>query len=275
MDLVQAARCIRADTIRCIASAGAGHYGGSLSLAEVLSVLYFKHMRVDPAHPALEGRDRLFLSKGHAGPALYAALANRGYFSRSALLTLNQPGTNLPSHCDRKRTPGVDMTAGSLAQGFSCAVGAALGSRLRGDGAYIYAIIGDGESQEGQIWEAAMYAAQQKLNHLIAFLDYNGAQLDGAVGAINSLEPVAEKWEAFGWQCIDVPDGHDTAAIDAAVERAKESTDRPVMIVLHTRKAKGIAKMEGKSEGSHHFALSAEEVARALREIGGGNGVDA
>ena len=158
MDLKQAARAIRLDTIRCIGSLGAGHYGGSLSLSEVLSALYFKHMRIDPAQPKREGRDRLFLSKGHAGPALYAALANRGYFPRSKLLTLNQPGTDLPSHCDMKRTPGVDMTAGSLAQGFSCAVGAALGSRLRNDGAWIYTIIGDGESQEGQIWEGDAFA---------------------------------------------------------------------------------------------------------------------
>lgn len=275
MDLKQAARDIRLDTIRCIGSLGAGHYGGSLSIAEVLSVLYFKHMRIDPAQPKLEGRDRLFLSKGHAGPALYAALANRGYFPKAKLLTLNQPGTDLPSHCDMRRTPGVDMTAGSLAQGFSCAVGAALGSRLRQDGAWIYAIIGDGESQEGQIWEAAMFAASRKLDHLIAFLDYNGAQLDGAVNDINTLEPVCAKWEAFGWNCIDVADGHDVDAIDRAVCQAKSSAGRPTMIVLHTVKAKGIAKMEGKAQGSHYFALTPEEVEQALKENGGTDHVDA
>lgn len=275
MDLKQAARAIRLDTIRCIGSLGAGHYGGSLSLSEVLSALYFKHMRIDPAQPKREGRDRLFLSKGHAGPALYAALANRGYFPRSKLLTLNQPGTDLPSHCDMKRTPGVDMTAGSLAQGFSCAVGAALGSRLRNDGAWIYTIIGDGESQEGQIWEAAMFAGNRKLDHLVAFLDNNGAQLDGATDTINSLEPICAKWEAFGWRCIDVPDGHDVDAIDRAICEAKRSVGRPTMIVLHTIKAKGIAKMEGKAEGSHYFSLTSEEVEQALRQIGGADNVDA
>lgn len=266
MDLVQTARCIRADTIRCIASAGAGHYGGSLSLAEVLSVLYFKHMRVDPAHPALEGRDRLFLSKGHAGPALYAALANRGYFSRSALLTLNQPGTNLPSHCDRKRTPGVDMTAGSLAQGFSCAVGAALGSRLRGDGAYIYAIIGDGESQEGQIWEAAMTAAQYKLDNLITFVDVNRAQCDGWVDDIVSMNHMKERWEAFGFFAQEI-DGHDVEAIYDAIEKAKATKGVPSVILLNTVKGKGIPTFEKLGCKNHHIPITKELEAQALAEL--------
>ncbi|MBQ2597175.1 MAG: transketolase, partial [Oscillospiraceae bacterium] len=162
---------IRCDTLRAIGHLGVGHIGGCLSVIELLTVLYFEAMNIDPAQPKMPGRDRFICSKGHAGPAVYAALANRGFFPKEMLLTLNQGGTDLPSHCDMNRTPGIDMTTGSLGQGFSCAVGAALGSKLEGDGAVIYTLIGDGESQEGQIWEAAMFAAAKHLDHLIAFTD--------------------------------------------------------------------------------------------------------
>ena len=184
-NLKDAARDIRCDTLRCIGHLGVGHIGGCLSVAELLAVLYFEAMKIDPAQPKMPGRDRFICSKGHAGPAVYSALANRGYFDRSELLTLNQGGTNLPSHCDMNRTVGVDMTTGSLGQGFSCAVGVALGSKLEKDGATIYALIGDGESQEGQIWEAAMFAAAKKLDNLIAFTDYNKLQIDDTVAKVN------------------------------------------------------------------------------------------
>lgn len=172
--IAQKAKMIRRLTIDSIGKLGVGHVGGCLSIADLLAVLYYGgYMRVDPKNPKMEGRDRLVISKGHAGPALYATLADRGFFPVEELDTLNRPNTHLPSHCDMLRTPGVDMTAGSLGQGFSCAVGIAIGSKIRGDGARIYVIIGDGESQEGQIWEAAMLAGHKKLDNLIAFTDYN------------------------------------------------------------------------------------------------------
>ena len=170
-ELENVARNIRANIVECIASLGVGHIGGCLSIADVLAVLYGKQMRYDPKDPKKEGRDRLVCSKGHAGPAVYSALAEFGFFPKEELYTLNRGGTKLPSHCDMNKTPGVDMTAGSLGQGLSCALGAAIGSKLKGDGATIYAIIGDGESQEGQIWEAAMFAGSNKLDNLIVFTD--------------------------------------------------------------------------------------------------------
>jgi len=265
MNLKEIAKQIRLDTVSCIGHLGVGHVGGSLSMPEVLSVLYFKHMNIDPKNPKKEGRDRLIVSKGHAGPAVYAALANRGYFDKSELLTLNQSGTHLPSHCDMHLTTGIDMTTGSLGQGFSCAVGAALGAKLKDDGATIYTIIGDGESQEGMIWEAAMFAAHQKLSNLIAFTDYNKFQLDGSTAEINSIEPLDKKWEAFGWQVYTV-DGHDVDAIDGAITDAKKS-DKPVMIILNTVKGKGVGFIEAKGAGCHNMPLSAEETALALEEI--------
>ena len=181
---------VRENVITSIGTFGVGHIGGSLSIVDVLVVLYEKHMRVDPANPNMEGRDRLIVSKGHAGPAVYSMLAEKGFFDKSWLLTLNQSHTNLPSHCDMHKTPGVDMTTGSLGQGFSCAVGAAKASLIRKDSAFIYTIIGDGESQEGQIWEAAMFAAQQKLHNVIAFTDYNNMQIDGDVDEICDIAPL-------------------------------------------------------------------------------------
>lgn len=266
MDLKERAKQLRMDTMRCIGSIGTGHIGGCLSIIEVLTLLYFKHMNVDPNNPQKPDRDRLVLSKGHAGPALYAALANKGYFDREVLLTLNRGGTTLPSHCDMNKTPGVDMTAGSLGQGFSCAIGLAKASRLVGDGATIYAIIGDGESQEGQIWEAAMWGAQQRLDNLIAFTDYNKMQIDGTTAEINDLEPLDAKWAAFGWD-VQVVDGHDLDAIDQAIVKAKDKAGKPHMIILNTIKGKGVAIAEGKGVGSHSFTVTPEEVETALDEI--------
>ena len=193
-DLKQIARDIRCNIVECIGSIGVGHIGGCLSIADLLAVLYFEEMNIDPQNPKMPGRDRLICSKGHAGPAIYSALSLRGYFEKDVLFTLNKNGTMLPSHCDMNKTPGVDMTAGSLGQGFSCACGAALGSKMAKDGAVIYTIIGDGESQEGQIWEAAMFAPAKKLDNIIAFTDYNKMQIDGTVEEICDIAPLADKW---------------------------------------------------------------------------------
>ena len=229
------AKEIRALTIECIASIGQGHIGGSLSIVDALTVLYYKHMNIDPSNPKKEGRDRLVVSKGHAGPGVYATLAHKGYFLKEELSTLNKIGTNLPSHCDMNKTPGVDMTAGSLGQGLSCACGMALGSRLAKDGAYIYCIIGDGESQEGQIWEASMFAAHEKLDNLIVMLDYNKLQLCGYTDDVMSIHDPAKKWESFGFFVQSI-DGNDIDAVDKAITLAKQNKGRPSMIVLNTIK---------------------------------------
>jgi transketolase len=266
--LKELAISIRKNIVECIASIGVGHIGGCLSIADVLAVLYGKYMNVDPKNPKMEGRDRLVCSKGHAGPAVYSVLAEKGFFPKSELLTLNQGGTSLPSHCDMNKTPGIDMTAGSLGQGFSCAVGIALGSRIKKDGATIYAIIGDGESQEGQIWEAAMFAGNQKLENLIAFTDYNKLQLDGTIEEINDVAPLADKWKAFKWEVMSI-DGHDVDAIDKAIEKAKTIKGKPKMIILNTVKGKGVSFVEAALVGCHSMSISAEQKETALREIGG------
>lgn len=270
-ELIKIAKIIREDTVRCIGSIGVGHIGGCLSIVEILTSLYFKHMKIDSANPKMEGRDRLVVSKGHAGPAVYAALANKGYFCKDELLTLNHSKTNLPSHCDMNKTVGIDMTTGSLGQGFSCAVGIAYGSKIfdggKWDGAYVYAIIGDGESQEGQIWEAAMFAAHNKLNNLIAFTDYNKMQIDGTVDEINCITCLAKRWEAFNWNVIEI-DGHDFDDIDKAIAKAKKS-DKPTMIIADTVKGKGVSFVEEKGFANHNMPFSEEDVIKAVKEIRG------
>ena len=263
------AREIRCDTIAEIAHLGVGHIGGCLSVVELLTVLYFDAMRIDPKHPQKKGRDRFICSKGHAGPAVYAALANRGFFDKSVLLTLNQCGTNLPSHCDMNRTPGIDMTTGSLGQGFSCAVGAALGAKLAKDGATVYTLIGDGESQEGQIWEAAMFAAAKHLDHLIAFTDYNGLQIDGPVAEVNDIAPLAAKWEAFGWDVIEVPDGNDIDQVSSAVKQAQAGqwNGKPKMVILHTKKGCGMKWAEELGPANHNTPVPAEIAEAAIRAL--------
>lgn len=261
-------REIRYSLMDMIGHLGVGHVGGSLSIVEALVTVYYKHMRIDPQNPKKEGRDRFVLSKGHAGPALYAVLADLGYFPKEMLYTLNQPGTNLPSHADMNRTPGVDMTTGSLGQGLSCAVGIAAASKLKQDGARVYVVLGDGESQEGQVWEAAMYAAQRKMDNLIAFTDFNGLQIDGSIAEVNGLDPLDKKWEAFGWN-VAVVDGHDIDAIDKAIESAKVSQGKPNMIILKTTKGKGVSFIEAAGTGNHNMPLSPEQRAQALKELGG------
>jgi len=261
------ANAIRVNILNCIGSIGVGHIGGCLSVADVLAVLYFKHMNIDPKNPKWEGRDKFVMSKGHAGPALYSALAEAGYFDKSLLLTLNQNGTQLPSHCDMNKTAGVDFTAGSLGQGFSVAVGMAIGAKIKGESSYVYAILGDGESQEGQIWEAGMLAAQQRLNNLIAFTDNNLMQIDGMTDEIVSLKPLAKKWEAFGFNVYEV-DGHDVNAIDNAILGAKACKDKPSMIILNTTKGKGVSFVEAAKAGSHSMSFNREQIEIALKELG-------
>jgi transketolase len=260
------AREIRKDTIHCIASIGVGHIGGSMSIVDALAVLYFDQMNIDPRQPLRADRDRFVLSKGHGGPALYATLARKGYFPREDLLTLNRSNTNLPSHADKNKTVGIDMTTGSLGQGFSAAVGMATAVKLDRSPFYIYAMIGDGESQEGQIWEAAMFAGNKKLDHLIAFTDLNKMQIDGEVKAVNDLDPIADKWKAFKWY-VDVVDGHDVMAIRDAIIKAKTINDKPKMIILDTIKGKGADFAEGQV-GSHNMPVTADMANQAIERLG-------
>lgn len=270
-DIKEICRDIRCDTVTSIGHLGVGHIGGCLSVVELLAVLYFQEMNIDPRDPKKAGRDRFICSKGHAGPAVYATLANRGYFDKELLLTLNEGGTSLPSHCDMNRTPGIDMTTGSLGQGFSCAVGAALGAKLEGDGATVYVLIGDGESQEGQIWEAAMFASAKGLDDLIAFTDCNGLQIDDAVEKVNGVEPLADKWAAFGWHVIEVADGNDPFAVRDAIERAKtyRGSGKPTMVLLRTRKGCGVSFVEAMGPLNHNAAFSEDDARRAVAEIRG------
>jgi transketolase len=270
-DLKKISLDIRCDVLKSIGHLGVGHIGGCLSVVELLSVLYFEAMNIDPANPKKPGRDRFICSKGHAGPAVYAALANRGYFDRKELLTLNEGGTNLPSHCDMNRTVGIDMTTGSLGQGFSCAVGAALGSKLEEDGALIYTLIGDGESQEGQIWEAAMFAAAKNLDNLIAFTDYNKLQIDDLVAKVNDVAPLAEKWAAFGWNVIEVEDGNDVDQVSEAVRHAKlgVGSGKPTMVILNTLKGCGVPWIVDLGPGNHNCPITEEQADAAIAALRG------
>jgi transketolase len=258
---------IRKLTIEEIGTLGSGHIGGAMSIADVLAILYFHRMRVDPDNPRWEDRDQLVVSKGHAGPAVYSALALKGFFPTDWLKTLNQGGTRLPSHCDRNLTPGVDMTAGSLGQGFSAALGIALGLRMDHKPCRVYAIIGDGESDEGQIWEAALFGASQKLSNLIAFTDYNKQQLDGYTKDIIDLGDLASKWAAFGWFTQEA-DGHDIEALDNAIEKALAQNDKPSMIVMNTVKGKGCSFAEG-VEKNHSMAFNLEKAREAIAILEG------
>jgi transketolase len=231
----------------------------------VLTSLYYRHMHIDPSNPKKRDRDQLVLSKGHAGPALYSVLADKGYFPKDWLYTLNQGGTKLPSHADMVRTPGIDMSAGSLGQGLSAGIGKALGNRLDGIDAYTYVIIGDGESNEGQVWEAAMSASQFGLNKLIAFTDYNKMQIDGYTSDIMNLDDLNSKWVGFGWNVLRV-DGHSFPAIDRAIRKAKEEQCRPTMIILDTIKGKGAYFAEG-DLGNHNMKFDYDTAKEAIARL--------
>ena len=258
---------IRCLTINEIASFGSGHIGGAMSISDLLALLYFDVMNVDPKNPGKEDRDRLVVSKGHAGPAVYASLALKGYFPKEMLSTLNQGGTSLPSHCDMLKTPGVDFTAGSLGQGFSAAAGIACGNRVKGVDAWTFSIIGDGESQEGQIWEAAEFAGAQKLDRVIAFEDLNGQQLDGYTKDIipEEAEAVASRWTSFGWD-TEIVDGHDVEALKNAIERAKEIKGKPHMIVMKTKKSYGYIPGEG-IKANHSMPIKKEDAEKAISAL--------
>lgn len=264
------ARVIRRHIITMVGAAGSGHPGGSLSAADIVTALYYEVMRIDPRRPDWPERDRFVLSKGHAAPVLYAALAERGYFPVEELTTLRKLGSPLQGHPDMRKVPGVEMSTGSLGQGLSAANGMALAGKLDGRDYRVFVMLGDGEIQEGQIWEAAMAAAHYKLDNVIAFLDYNGLQIDGPVEEIMSPAPVADKWRAFGWEVQEI-DGHDMAAILDAVARVREVKGRPSMIVARTVKGRGCSFMENQV-GWHGSAPKPEQVEQALKELEGAPG---
>jgi transketolase len=254
---------IRLATLEVLGSLGFGHVGGSMSVTELLTALYFGDiMRYDPNNPRWDGRDWLIMSKGHAGPTLYTILAMLGFFPMSELGTLNQGGTHLPSHCDRNLTTGVDMTTGSLGLGMSVSIGVALGHRLEERKNRVYLILGDGECQEGQVWEAALYAAQKGLNNLIAFVDYNHQQLDGYTKDINDLGDLRGKFERFGWHALEI-DGHNFPQIFDAVWKAWEEKRRPSVIVMNTLKGKGCTYAEGVLK-NHHMIVTEENTKEAI-----------
>ena len=256
---------VRMGVIDAVYSAKSGHPGGSLSIADVLTYLYFNKMNIDPKKPDMPGRDRMVLSKGHAAPGIYSVLANRGYFDVELLKTLRKVGSILQGHPDKKHIPGVDMSSGSLGQGISAAAGMALSAKHFGDDYRVYTIVGDGESEEGQVWEAAMFAAAKKLGNLTAFIDVNGLQIDGSVEEVNNPLPLDEKFAAFGWNVI-VIDGHNFEEIENAVLAAEKVTDKPTAIVMKTVKGKGVSFMEN-SVSWHGAAPNDEQYEIAMAEL--------
>lgn len=244
-----------------------GHPGGSLSAVEILTALYFDEMNIDPNNCKMEDRDRFVLSKGHAAPVLYATLAHKGYFDREELKGLRKINRMLQGHPDMKGTPGVEMSTGSLGQGFSVACGMAMASKLDNAPWRVYTLLGDGEVQEGIVWEAAMSAAHYKLDNMVAFLDYNGLQIDGKTEDVMNIGPIVDKFKAFGWNVIEI-DGHDFDQIFAALDMAKETVGKPTMIIAKTIKGKGVSFMENQA-GWHGAAPSDSDLERALLDLGG------
>ena len=265
--LNEIANVIRKDIVSMICKSKSGHPGGSLSAVEILTALYFDQMNIDPTNPKMEDRDRFVLSKGHAAPALYATLSERGYFDKEELNHLRQIGSMLQGHPDMKKIPGVEMSTGSLGQGFSVACGMAMAAKLDNAPWNVYALLGDGEVQEGIIWEAAMSAAHYKLDNMIAFLDYNGLQIDGDVESVMNINPIEDKFKTFGWNVITT-DGHDFDQIFAALDMAKDTVDKPTMIIAKTIKGKGVSFMENQASW-HGSAPSEEQLQQALSELGG------
>jgi transketolase len=249
---------IRVTTMRTIAAYGEGHIGGALSIADLMAALYARFLHVNPKDPKNPGRDKLVLSKGHCGPVLYATLARKGFFPMDELKTMNRFGTRLPSHCDRNRTPGIDMSTGSLGQGASTAAGIALADKIQGRACNTYLILGDGECNEGQVWEMAMFAAQQKIDNLIAFVDRNWQQLDGYTDDICSMGDLKEIFRAYGWNADSI-NGHDMNAICSAVESARAFRGAPSVIILDTVKGKGWAEAESRVP-SHYMTVSKEQL---------------
>ncbi len=261
------AKQIRRHIFTMLTAAASGHPGGSLSVADIMAYLFFEEMRLDPQNPKDPQRDRLVLAKGHAAPALYAALAMKGYFPEEELLSLRKLGSRLQGHPDMKKLPGIDISTGSLGQGLSAACGMALAGKIDKADYRVFAILGDGENEEGQVWEAAMFGAHYQLDNLTAFVDHNGLQIDGKITDVMSPEPLDEKWKSFGWN-VQVIDGHDIRAIAKAVALAKTVKGKPSMIIANTVKGRGCSFMENQA-GWHGKAPKEEETAKALAELGG------
>ena len=263
--LKKQAKLVRIEILKMLTLAGSGHTGGSLSAADIVTALYFSKMRHKPDEPGWRERDRFILSKGHAAPLLYAVLAMAGYFDISALKTLRKLGSPLQGHPCSRVLPGVEISTGSLGQGLSVSNGMAMGMKMDNIGSRVYCLLGDGEIQEGQVWEAAMTAAHYKLDNLCAIVDLNGLQIDGPVSKVKAIEPVASKWAAFGWNVIDI-DGHDMKEILDALDDAETVKGKPSVILAHTIKGKGVSFFEGKVE-YHGMAPTPEELEKALKEM--------
>ncbi len=265
-ELQSIASNIRTNIVKMIHEAKSGHPGGSLSAVEIMTALYFEKMNIDPSQPKMEGRDKFVLSKGHAAPVLYATLAEKGYFDKSELMKLRQVNAMLQGHPEMKKTPGVEMSTGSLGQGFSASVGMALANKLSKDDSNIYVLLGDGELDEGIVWEAAMSASHYKLNNLTAFIDFNGLQIDGPNEEVMTISPIDKKFESFGWNVLTC-EGHNFESILSALETSEKS-DGPTVIIAKTVKGKGVSYMENQA-GWHGKAPSDEELSIAIKELGG------
>ena len=258
---------VRVGVVKAIHNAGSGHPGGSLSAADIVTALYFSEMNVDPKNPKMEGRDKFILSKGHAGPVQYSALALKGYFPMEDFMTLRKLGSKFQGHPDMNKVPGIEMSTGSLGQGFAAAGGMAIANKLNNDPGRIYVLLGDGEIQEGIVWEAAMSAAHYKLDNMVGILDYNGLQIDGKNEDVMTVAPVADKFRAFGWNVLEI-NGHDFEEILGAFAKARECKGRPTMIIAKTVKGRGVSFMEDNA-GWHGKAPNDEETEQAVAELGG------
>ena len=268
-ELAEKARRIRINALKAIHAAKSGHPGGSLSSADILATLYFGELNIDPKNPKMVDRDKFVLSKGHAVPALYVALGERGFYEVSEMMTLRQVGSKFQGHPNMRKVPGIEMSTGSLGQGFSAAVGMAIAGKIDKNPGRVYALTGDGELQEGIVWEAAMQAAHRKLDNLVAIVDLNGLQIDGKVSDVKCVCPVDEKFRSFGWNVINV-DGHNFEELTTAFDEAKKCGGVPTAIIAHTHKGKGVSFMEDNA-GWHGKAPSDEELAAAIEELGGDN----
>ena len=276
LELKKRANDVRKGIIEAVHGAKAGHPGGSLSAADIFTYLYFEEMHIDPSHPKMEDRDRFVLSKGHTAPGLYSALANRGYFPVEDLPTLRHLGSSRQGHPGLQQVPGVDMSAGSLGQGISAAVGMALGAKLSGKDFRVYTLLGDGEIEEGQVWEAAMFAGHRKLDNLVVIVDNNGLQIDGRIDDVCSPNPIDKKFEAFNFHVINLEDGNDMEQIQAAFAQARSLKGKPTAIIAHTLKGKGVSFMEGSvdwhgkapNDGEYEIAMAdLERIGEALCQM--------
>lgn len=272
-ELAKIANEVRRGIVTGVHAAKSGHPGGSLGAADIMTYLYFEEMDVDPANPSRAEHDRFVLSKGHCAPALYAVLAERGFFPKEELETLRHIGSRLQGHPNMNDTPGVDMSTGSLGQGISAAVGMALAAKHWGDSYRVYTLLGDGECEEGQVWEAAMFAGNHDLDNLVAIVDHNGLQIDGSIDEVNSAMPLADKFRAFKWHVIELADGNDMAQIEAAFAEARKVSGSPVAIIAETVKGKGVSFMEnqvgwhGKAPNDEQFEQAMAELAAAGEEL--------